>query len=226
MDKTAPYQVKRFGNEQEPVVIIDDFSGELATLRADAVSRDYARHGPFYPGIRAPMQPNYLGNRMALLEGILTRNFDCGNGASFAEAAYSIVTTRPEDLTPIQRLPHYDGVDPGRLALLHYLSDDDHGGTAFYRHKATGYETVTADRFDIYKAKLEEEVKAFGMPQQDYFRGQGKQFELIGKVDAKPDRLVIYRAITLHSGFIPEGFECDPSPETGRLTVNIFLQRK
>lgn len=67
----------------------------------------------------------------------------------------------PQSLAPIQRLPHVDGLEPDRLAILVYLSGAETGGTAFYRQRATGYETVDAARFDarpnralIYRSHL------------------------------------------------------------------------
>lgn len=220
------YSVKRFGQEQEPVVIIDDFYSSPEALLKDAESKDYQKLGPFYPGIRAQASPAYLGERMALLKEVLINIFDMQNGAGITECAYSIVTTRPEELLPIQSLPHYDGLDEGRLALLHYLSGPETGGTAFFRHKQTGFETVRESRFEIYKETLQDEAKALGLPRRDYYCEDTEQFERIGVIDAAFNRCILYRGITLHSGFIPKDLPFCPNPRTGRLTVNSFLQKK
>lgn len=220
------YKVERFGQEQEPVVIIDDFYSDVDALRQDAASKTYQKIGPFYPGIRAQASPSYLGERMTLLTEALKDVFDFQTGAELTECAYSLVTTPRSELTPIQRLPHYDGTDAGRLAVLHYLSGSGTGGTSFYRHVATGFETITQDRFEFYKSTLAEEIVKFGLPPQDYVDEGKPQFTLIGRIASKPNRCILYRGITLHSGYIPEGLQLDNDPRKGRLTINTFLSAK
>jgi len=220
------FSVERFGQEQEPIVIIDDFYSDLEGLRQDAASKSFQKLGPFYPGIRAQANPAYLGERMALLTEALKDVFDFQRGAKLTECAYSLVTTPRAELTPIQRLPHYDGTDAGRLAVLHYLSGHETGGTSFYRHKATGFETVTEDRFEQYKFALEEEIAKHGLPPQNYVDEGKPQFMLIGRIASKPNRCILYRGITLHSGYIPHDMPLDLNPARGRLTINTFLSKK
>jgi len=220
------YSVERFGQEQEPVVIIDDFYSDFEALLRDADTKHYQKLGPFYPGIRSQASPAYLGERMGLLTDILKTVFDFQNGAKLTECAYSLVTTPRGELRPIQRLPHYDGTDAKRLAILHYLSGAETGGTSFYSHNATGFETITQDRFERYKSTLAEEIVEFGLPPQDYVDEGKPQFTLIGRIASKPNRCILYRGITLHSGYIPEGLQLDNHPSKGRLTINTFLSAK
>ena len=221
------YAVDTLGREQQPVVIIDDFSSAFPALKAAAASQSFQPRGAFYPGVRAPAQVNYLAERLNLLTSIIKEVFGLTAGMRILECNFSLVTTPPADLAPIQCLPHFDGVDPGRLALLHYLCSEEQGGTAFYRHKATGYETVTSGRFDAYKAALEAEAETLGLPPKRYFcEEDSAQFERIGTVKARPNRLIIYRSITLHSGDIQPDFTPDVDPRTGRLTINTFFQSK
>lgn len=220
------YTVERFGLEQEPVVIIDDFCSDPQALINYTIDQAFEKRGPFYPGIRMAGDVNYLAERMSMLTEILKNVFGVRDGARVVECNYSLVTTRPDDLMPIQCLPHFDGLDMGRFALLHYLSDVDKGGTAFYRHNSTGFETVTADRFETYKGQLEAEAANFGPPPKRYFNTSSPQFEQIFNVPAKLNRLIIYRSITLHSGCIPDEFDFNKNPTLGRLTLNTFLQDK
>jgi hypothetical protein len=145
---------------------------------------------------------------------------------SLVDCNYSLVTTRPEHLLPIQSLPHYDGVDPGRLAVLHYLCGEDKGGTGFFRHNATGFETVTKTRFQAYKSKLEEEAKTLGLPQKSYICESTRQFEQIGKLEAKYNRCILYKSVALHSGVISKNFSFSQDCEKGRLTINTFLDAR
>lgn len=221
----ADYKVEYFGHENEPLVIIDDFSDAFDALKARAVASSYAVTSPHYPGIRAQADPSYLSANMSVLKSVLTDVFDTPQGASLVECAYSIVTTKPDDLTPIQRLPHFDSTDPGRLALLHYFGDAASGGTAFYRHQSTGFETIKVDRHPAYTHALSSEVEAHGIPAPAYY-ARGDMFERIGEVEAKPNRMVIYRGYRLHSGIIPTRLPLSPDPSVGRLTLNTFLQAR
>lgn len=224
---TAPSPViGRIGHEAEPIVIIDEFSSDPQALVEQAAVQSYSALGPHYPGIRAPADANYLAERMPILQDVLTHVFGLAKGANLIECNYSLVTTPPEELRPIQRLPHFDSTDPGRIAVLHYLCPAEHGGTAFYRHRASGFETVSASRLEDYSGMIDQEVARRGIPAADYLRGDTAQFEQTYRVGALFNRLVIYRGWTLHSGLIPEGFGFDPAPRTGRLTINTFLQAR
>ena len=222
---TAAYSLDLLGHEAEPLVIIDNFSTHFDRLRSAAEASTYAVTSPHYPGVRAQADPSYLGMQMELLKEVLTDVFDIPQGAALVECAYSIVTTQPQDLTPIQRLPHFDSTDKGRLELLHYFGDAPSGGTAFYRHKATGFETITPERHATYTSTLQAEINQNGLPPAAYYES-GPHFERIGEVAAKPNRMVIYRGYRLHSGIIPSDQPRTTDPKTGRLTLNTFLQAR
>ena len=216
--------IERIGHEREPVVIIDGFSSDPAALVEQAAGLSYARRGPYYPGIQAPAAPAYLSERTALLNDVLSSVFGVSRGADLMECNYSVVTTPPRALLPIQRLPHFDSTAPETIAVLHYLCGPEDGGTAFYRHRSTGFETVSTARYGDYTDTLQKEVRARGIPQADYMRADASLFEQTCKVEAAFNRLVIYRGWSLHSGAIPPELSFSPDPRKGRLTVNTFLQ--
>ncbi|WP_084398891.1 DUF6445 family protein [Henriciella aquimarina] len=223
LGQTLPYHVLYPGDEGEPVVVIDDFFSSPDALQEQAARQDYAPGGRHYPGHRAPAPSGYLAERIDLLQDILTDVFDMEAGARLVECNFSRVTTPPDELTPIQCLPHFDGTNPGFVALLHYLSGPEYGGTSFYRHCSTGFETISADRFDIYDRTLQAEANAIGLPPQRYFSGSTDQFEQIGQVEARVNRMVLYRGLCLHSGDIPRADYIGEPDEEARLTVNTFL---
>ncbi len=136
---------------------------------------------------------------------------------------YSIVTTPPAELAPIQRLPHVDGLEPDRLAILIYLSGEAHGGTAFFRQRATGFETVDAARFPAFEAALHKGVSANGLPPAAYIAGDTALYEQVAMIEARPNRAIIYRSHLLHCARIPAEVPLSPDPRKGRLTVNAFL---
>ena len=222
-NESVEYTVQHVGAEREPVVVIDDFSSQIDELRQLGLSASYAPGGNHYPGQRAPAPPGYLGGRSGLLKDILIDVFEMEKGANLIECSFSIVTTQTFQLTPIQRLPHFDGVDPHRLALLHYFHGASMGGTSFYRHRATGFETITADRLKTYDEALQNEVRLNGVPGPNYYSGSGDQFEKIGQVDSKPNRMVIYRGVLLHSGDILVAPIEGESVSEARMTINTFL---
>ena len=47
--------------------------------------------------------------------------------------------------------------------------------------------------------------------------------EQIGAVEARPDRMALYRGRQLHSGIIPDPAALSDDPARGRLTINMFL---
>ncbi|MEM5518167.1 DUF6445 family protein [Henriciella sp. AS95] len=218
--------VERPGEEGEPVVIIDGFSLNPDSLLKRGREADYGDGGKHYPGQRAPAPSVYLRERMNLLQAVLTEVFGMDAGASLVESNFSIVTTPPDRLTAIQRVPHFDSTDPSYLALLHYLCGPEEGGTSFYRHRATGFETIDASRLDTYTGMLQSEVREFGLPKRQYFSGTDQQFERIGGVEARFNRMVLYRGYRLHSGDISRPELIGAPGAEPRLTVNTFLAAK
>ena len=206
------------GEEREPLVLIDGMF-DVDALVADAESRSFSALSPYYPGVRAAAPVEILKpHGPGLTE--LAREVFGAKGLRLIEHNYSLVTTPPEALAPIQRLPHFDGFEP-RLALLVYLRTAGQGGTAFYRQRATGFETVTQDRFAAYERALRAGVDADGLG-ASYFAGDD-HFERIAEVEAVPGRVAIYRGRLLHSGVIPEPSKLSADPGRGRLSLNTFF---
>jgi hypothetical protein len=220
------FKVYSFGNEAEPVVVIDNFSSDAGALLSAAKAASYGSAGRHYPGHRASAPADYLKARSEVLGAVLGDVFGYRRGADLIECNYSVVTTPPQELTPIQRLPHFDGADSGKLALLHYLCPPEAGGTAFYRHRATGFEKITRARLAAYDAALRAEIAETGLPPAAYFAGSNAQFERIGEVAAAFNRMVIYRGITLHSGDILQPERIGHGIETARITLNTFLSAR
>ncbi len=222
---TPTADIIRIGNEGQPILIVDDFFPLTDKLLVDAGKREYRKIGPYYPGIRSDVPSSYLKYLLGSLSKLIRSTFDYDTEPRVEEAMYSLVTTEPQDLMPIQLFPHYDGVDGSKLAVLHYLCGPEFGGTDFYRHRSTGYETVTEDRFEHFKQTFEQEVQAVGMPEQRYINGSTELFEHVFRIEARFNRVVVYRGINLHSASVPNDISLPDDPGRGRLTVNTFLNR-
>lgn len=212
------------GNEGEPVAIIDNAMDDPAALIEFAASKTFAPIGPYYPGIRAPTGEVFKSELCASIQDIVRTHFKIKRDDWKIDCFLSLVTTPPERLAPIQRLPHYDGIEHDRIAIVYFLSHADQGGTSFYRHKTTEFETVTADRFPIYKSALEQDVREHGLPPPRYIEDGAPIFERTETINAAYNRMLIYRGVNLHCGAIDNKMSLSADPRCGRLTINAFLQ--
>ncbi len=216
-------RVEANGRERQPVAIIDGCLADPEALVAMAAQLRFEPRGPYYPGIRAPIPSSCFASLFAPLGEVLRTVFGFTKGAHVRECNFSLVTTPPEQLAPIQRLPHYDGVEPNVVAVLIYLCGPEHGGTNFFRHQRTGFETVTASRFETYRASLDAEAREIGLPPLAYYSSD-ERFERIAAFDAAFNRALVYRGVTLHSGSIVNPAGLSQDPRVGRLTINAFLE--
>ena len=222
-------ELRRIGNSQSPVVVIDEFSGELDRILEIAEElAPYPADVTYYPGLRRvitsadKVADSYVVESCRRAGQFIAGAFDM-ESFDLLEASFSIVTTPPSALSPPQRAPHFDTTDQNHLALLHYLRVPSGSGTAFYRHRASEIERVT-------EANLEQFVRAAKAdaarlpPQAGYIHGPNQFFEQIGAVEAIPDRLIIYQGSLLHSGIIPPDMSFSSDPRGGRLTGNLFIR--
>jgi hypothetical protein len=218
--------VRHVGASREPILIIDDFLANPEALVAEAAgSQDWHDVAPGgYPGKRAPLPRAYaqavlrrldvpIRQRLVGKERSLKR-FDC---------SFSLVTAAPSDLAPLQRVPHIDVADENRVAILHYLCSDRFGGTAFFRQVSTGLEQITAAEKARYIAARREDLATHQIAGAYPSETTGG-YERTGKVDARFNRIVAYRSMTLHSGIIDEPGILSDDPAKGRLTANFFVE--
>lgn len=218
--------LRHVGREREPLVIIDRATGQRDALVEFAATRSRfepaTKVGSFYPGLLGPAPTAYVEAMVRMVLPLIATHFT-GVPVQPARARgnFSLVTLPPEALTPDQRVPHVDSADRLQFATVHFLSSANGDGTRFFRHRATGFETIDADRLPAFRAALDAEI---GDVPAAYADGADGPFEAIGAVDAAPDRLILYRAALLHSGAITTLPADAADPRRGRLTGNLFLQ--
>lgn len=211
------------GRERQPLVTVDNALDDPEAVVAIAARHAFAPIGPFYPGVRAAVSEKIAMPLVGPLLGDLRDWFGLAREPWFHECYLSLVTTAPATLAPIQRLPHFDGTEAERLAVLLYLDRSERGGTAFYRQRDTGFESVTDDRLERYRQVLEAGIARTGLPDPAYITGDTDLFERVHGVDGHFNRLIAYRGNTLHCADLGAAFEPDADPATGRLTLNLFL---
>lgn len=214
--------VRHIGHQGEPLVIIDGFSADPDALRTAAINGTFEPAGNHYPGIRSPLPDGYLRRQFPIIARALGRDFGPFRQIRVLDASFSMVTQSPETLHVRQRIPHVDAYGRERIALIHYLSPDNHDGTAFFRHRATGFETIDQERAPTFFSALDAELQA-DVP-NGYISGDSSLFECTDMVEAQYNRALLYRSHLLHSGAIRMDGGLSPEPEHGRLTITAFLE--
>ena len=216
------FTTQPIGRDAEPLVVIDGFARDPDALRRAAAAATFGPAGQHYPGIRATLPPDYLKGQLPIIAEAIRRVFG-GSEVEVIDASFSVVTTPPAELTVGQRLPHCDAFGAERIALVHYLAPDDGDGTAFYRHRSTGFEIVDGDRAPIFFGQLEAELRHCQLPPPAYVNGDTPLFERTLAVPARYNRALIYRSWVLHSGAIAPDAVLSADPAAGRLTVTAFF---
>lgn len=214
--------IRRIGREGQKLIALDHFAPQPDALRTAALAAGFAPGRHHYPGIRAPLPPDYLVEQLPVIAHALEQALARAVEVEIIDASFSIVTTPRDQLTVPQRLPHVDAFGAERFALIHYLSDTK-DGTAFYRHRSTGFETVDETRGLIYRDQLEAELRHTGPPPLAYVGDDTALFERHTLAEAAYNRAYLYPSFLLHSGAIAADADISPDPATGRLTVTGFL---
>lgn len=218
------FRVEYIGNERAPVVVVDNVWPEpQALIEAAAGKTDYSVRSLYYPGVRSSAPPDYARAVTAQLSDIIRSTFGFTGELTITDSTFSLVATPAEKLVAFQRVPHFDSTDANRLAILHYLCGPRHGGTSFYRHRATGIESVTDENREHYIKTVNAQAKTAGVPPPRFIDDDTDMFERIARYECTFNGALIYRGRILHSVNTPRDFVPDPNPRTGRLTLNTFL---
>lgn len=220
----AKAETIRIGCEQQPVVVIEDALANPASL-VEFAARDakFAPSGNYYPGLRGePLPRPYIAALLRAFNPLIGETFGIATGGALnGNFNFGLATVPAANLSLLQRLPHFDTTNGNQIAALHYLCEASHGGTAFFRHRATGFESIDEARRAEYFETLKREV-ASQPPPARYMASDDSLYEQIARFDAKFNRVLLYRSRLLHSGSVnPDGLSTDP--HKGRLTANLFL---
>ncbi len=224
----ADLQISRLsiGAEQLPLLVVDNFINRPDALVAQACRQQFSANSPYYPGVRSEVPAVYRQLLLAGLQQTLIDYFQLpATALGFSVCHFSIVTTPPQQLKLLQRIPHFDTTEKHALAAVHYLFHGDQGGTAFYRHRKTGFEYIDDSRMQPYYQALESENDGPHIPKATagYIRGDTPLFAQIAEQPGVFNRLIIYRRHALHSGAIPAGASFSADPRLGRLTISSFI---
>ena len=220
-------EVRIVGNEQTPVIVIDEPIVATEALR-EAACQDGKFHvdrRSAYPGVRTRLPDDYVDTLLPPLLSLLRETYEIPAALEhrLVQSVFSLITTPPEDLGILQRVPHFDTVKPWYFATVHYLNPGNYAATGIFRHRPTGFERISDERHPSYVAAAEAHMKAGGLPPPRYIDASTDHYELIEQLEYRPNRLLVYPGNLLHSGLVQPDRDIDWRPATGRLTANLFI---
>jgi hypothetical protein len=222
----ASISMMTVGREKSPVVIIDDYLSDPHKFRTGVwADHRFERANTFYPGVISGMNSSVSAVMIAALRIVLDQVFglprDCSLGWS---GMYAIASIPPERLARRQTIPHADDISLFQVASVLYLFEEDMGGTAFYRQRRTGFERIIEDRRAVYEKCVDEECSARERMQPNYVGTMDRDYECVGSVPSKFNRMILYPSNLLHSGLVDQRAIARPLHQ-GRLTANLFIGR-
>lgn len=223
-------QIKCVGKEKTPVIIIDDLllTPQVFEAQASAESGFDDVQDAFYPGKRKALPRQYIIDILRSIYHKIAQVYNIPKALQLKPQAgyYSLVTQQPNTLATLQRIPHFDTVQPYYFALLHYINPSQHGGTGFFRDNTTQYERISPARETAYLHSTKQYIDHIAQPKMRYITRSTEQFTLYDQVQYRPNRLVVYPGNLLHSGLIIPSRDISADPALGRLTANIFIEFK
>ena len=223
-------EVHEIGQSRSRVVVIDDFFNDPQRVvgAASALAPFPPEGDTAYPGQRRQIGPGDAasGYVFAALQSLVPIIRDGFGAESFGivEASFSLLTTRPDSLRAVQRVPHFDYDDENILAILHHLHDIPGTGTSFYRHIETGIERADKANAQTLRKKLQADGDRPDVAAAGFIGESNAYYEKIFTVEGRFNRLVMYQGCLLHSGTITPDFPFSSDPSIGRLTGNMFVQ--
>ncbi len=209
-------------------LVFDDALVEPRRLVAAAAANRAQFSRPLhnaYPGIELRMSEAFNVELDAFF-ALRARALLGGRRTLRAYSRLSLVTLRPDQLTPAQSICHRDRMElePGRrvMACVLYLFDDPAlGGTGFYRPRRPEAETarLVHDSGQLDRAGFR---ARYGLD-CGYQTASSDWFEKVASVPARFNRLIVYDGMQFHSGDILAPERISDDPHSGRLTLNGFF---
>jgi hypothetical protein len=214
-------KVEHAGRERQPVLIVDDVLRDPAEMIRYAANESQFKPPPtLYPGITAKLPDAYVDGLAGVLVPLMGETFGVRVDTAFLVDSFFALATYPaEQLHFRQRLPHVDCFEACQVAALHYLCDGSQGGTALYRHRATGYESLNEEKSQQMQCLISQ-VVASNPVSAEYPNANNRLFEQTANFEAKFNRLIAYRANVLHSMAVTFNTKLSSDPRIGRLTAN------
>ena len=223
LNPNAKISFHRVGHEEQPLLVIDDLLQNPQELVEYAKNANWKNpKAGLYPGIIAEPPMQYLQEIALKLKAEMCVAFNFPAHLPLSATGFFALTTKSlDDFDPWQRIPHLDQTDADSVAMVHYLNPNQTGGTGFFRHIPSGYESVSQNRHSEYVDEINAWFATDSDKLTDYAGPNTPNFEMIHNVPFKFNRALIYPSYVLHCALY-DGSQIDANPETGRLTANSF----
>lgn len=218
-------------SDQDVCVVVDNFLHNPEYLVEFAVENAAAFEPQEigYPGVLYDVPRAAMDAVHRFIRSYMSRRFSFFKGDIRTSTYLSMATRQPEELGPLQRLPHSDprtNLERNNYAALVYLFDDaELGGTGFYRWtKRKLIEEATAmeiDRAGSSGPFLAEHLEMY-RESPKYMNGTNEVAELLLEIPARFNRLLFYSGDIPHSAHVPRPERLSTDFASGRLTLNCF----
>lgn len=213
----------------EAVFIIDDFLKYLEPVYHFAANTAYFQplgsDGTLYPGKRDEMPAPYYRAFEQLISELLEHGTITSgkNNLYLHRCKLSLVTQNANELNTLQRMPHIDSTDDKTFAAVHYLSPEEWGGTGIYKYLPDNIIKVTADNQNSVHQMIADTEK-HSATHQGYLNETTELFEKVINIEAKVNRLVIYKSNLLHSAALFNTKKYSNDINNSRLSVSSFFR--
>lgn len=226
LNPDARWHVLKIGHEQTRVLLVDNVFARVSDVQQLAARQTFTREeATYYPGVRARCPDVLRDTLLSASAGMIIQAYGLPQNTRFSDQGswLSLAATPEKALHPLQCLPHFDSQLPTDFAVMLYASNPPFSGTGFYRHRPTGFENITQSRWPAFEQARKDWAHRMTKRTQSYFNHSTDEYQRLGTIDYKPNRMVVYPGTLLHSGLIDPDKDLSESPETGRLTVNVFV---
>lgn len=222
-------QVSRVPLESgQSVFVVDDVLDhpERLVALAQAVQAEFVQvPGNAFPGQQLRMDDAFSARLDAFFRLHIRSLLDSRRSLQMV-SRLSRVTLRPNQLDARQRICHRDsaGVDPRNsisASVLYLFDDVSMGGTVFFAPRGTPQATEALVH-DASVLDSEEFAAKYGWP-ASYMTQSNAYFKVIGRVPAKPNRIIFYDGNIFHSSDIGQPEKLNAPDNAGRLTINGFF---
>jgi hypothetical protein len=219
-------RVSRVPLPQGDCIVIDEVLRDPEAWVRWAAEQAFAPPSGYpYPGLVLPA-PAALGERLTDCFAQHARSLLGARRTLDATVRFSLLTTAPQDLEPLQWQCHRDRIstDPTLLfaaSVLYLFCDPALGGTSFYVPRRSPAET---DRLVADSMQLGREAFAarWGVT-PGYMSGTNDHFERIARVPAAFNRMIVYDGSVFHSADVDSPQALSAQAQHGRLTLNAFF---
>jgi hypothetical protein len=208
-------------------VIDDALADPNALVQFAKTAKSAFKYSPAdsFPGIELRMADSFTAKFEDFFRRHLRRYFDARRIAG-TNTRLSIHTTPLDELKPMQWLPSRESSAPSRehvvvAATLYLFDDAAHGGTDFYFPKKTWQDTSR-----LYDDSKSLDAPAFAEKygiKPGYIVDSNDYFQLVRRIPAKQNRLVVYDGAMFCAPSIAEPEKLSTNPSTSRLTMNAMI---